>query len=384
MRRMMIAMIILIVMLFASCSPQGTIDGGSTGSIVVRVIDSIAKAKAGMLWPDDGAGTAVPTVDVTQYVISLYKVDGADSAVAGDADPTATSGFIASGGEYEAKNVETGTWWIAKVDAYVQYKDGTAGADTAVLVATAESSPTEVVSERTAINVRLLSLLDTEDTKGTADVTMQLPPGTRNDVQYKYDVYTNGESGLQADSALSKDWTALTGISGSTATVTISGIPQGRYVFIFSLRGDKDTDGTYHIERLVAVPVYILPGLTSKGTVDFTQTEVVSPDITITDELGTTVDIGTITSTTTAAVADTSKGTLTLAFPEGFDATAYTLTYYIDGKEATPTDSVFSVDPGKHTLLIFVKENEGNGVGSAVIDFEIDPYEPTLTPVAGV
>ena len=380
---MMIAMIILIVMLFASCSPQGTIDGGSTGSIVVRVIDSIAKAKAGMLWPDDGAGTDVPTVDVTHYVISLYKVDGAGSSVSGDTEPTATSGFIASGGEYEAKNVETGTWWIAKVDAYVQYKEGTAGADTAILVATAESSPTEVVSERTAINVTLSSLLQADENKGDAEVTMLLPPGTGNDVQYKYDVYTNGESGLQAISTLSRDWTALSGISEESATVTISAIPQGRYVFIFSLRGDKDSAGTYHIERSVAVPVYILPGLTSTGTVDLTQTESVSPDITITNELGTTVDLGTITPTTTAAVADTGKGTLTLAFPDGFDATAYTLTYYIDGKEATPTDSAFSVDPGKHTLLIFVKENDGNGVGSAVIDFEIDPYKPTLTPVAG-
>ena len=172
MKRFFLVLIIVLVVLFSSCTLDNSVkDSGKLSSITVQIINDIP-AKSSVS-PTDGAD-AVVNADITHYLITLTpSYDTHQNKIVSAYLPKTMTSFYAD-------NIESGTVWKATVEAFVDTKGTNTGNTVTesnpsgfVRVAIAESEWIQISGNDTVIPVSLNELERTESNKAET-VTVRL------------------------------------------------------------------------------------------------------------------------------------------------------------------------------------------------------------------
>ena len=383
--RKLIVIGIAVLMLFASCAPA---DNGPSGmsSVTVRVADMTPRAKS--IVPVDDDGNALNT-DITHYLITLTPVEAEQSEIVSSYIPVAD-------GEFTARNIESGTTWKAKVEAFVDTagtNTGTAGnngtAPTGfVKVAQATSADTLISGNSTVISVTL-SALDEADA-GVPELTLFLPPGVDGKLSTEVTVNVYGKDNLEravyteSFTIEGSDITAVDGLPAAEITLDNGSILQGNYLVFVTLTV-TDGEGDEHIARTGMTDMLLLPGLVSKGDVDLRQTEAVNPGIDIDNQLGNTIEIldfnidGTKGADGVYIVED--GATQLYVGHQIVNPGTVSYHYYIDGEKVDCSRMYIDIPEGlsgTHTLTMIVMGSEPGKFGAASLEFRIEPDDVTV------
>ena len=405
MKRFFLVLIIVLVVLFSSCTLDNSVkDSGKLSSITVQIINDIP-AKSSVS-PTDGAD-AVVNADITHYLITLTpSYDTHQNKIVSAYLPKTMTSFYAD-------NIESGTVWKATVEAFVDTKGTNTGNTVTesnpsgfVRVAIAESEWIQISGNDTVIPVSLNELERTESNKAeTVTVRLLLPEGIGDDegdrtfFNYKYWIYKDGDMSSKPSSSpyyAQADNVAFTGEGddGSYYDLEIDNLDQGRHLIVVSIEVPSDNGNNTHISRIGAESMVILPDFAAYGEISLRSTEALSPDLIITDEMGETI-------TVSLSLDGFQQDGLYIYNPKTSSITA-TFTnlpddavpsFYIDGRTVViPTSStggnyVLSVSgSGTHELFVLVTQSGDNtvplSVGSVSQQFRIEFDEIGFDPIA--
>ena len=400
MKRYILA-ILTILILFSSCSPQQEQHNG-TATLTVVVEDSIASSKAVVPVDDDDP---LANTDITHYVITLTP------AKDGTQQKEIISAYIPrNSAKFVARGIESGTFWKATVEAYVDIT-GTHAAETAnnednkndfTRVAIAESEEVQVTGNNTVIPVSLTQLERTDTNKaGTATVRLLLPEGIGRDkgdsstFSYEYWIYKDGDVNTEPASGpyhgeVSSAEVAESGSSDESGLYyfdfTVDGLDQGKHLIVVTVTvPSENIDSTVpHITRTSAEAMTLLPSHPAYGEIDLRTTEALSPEFIITDKLGETLTVA-------MSLLHGSQGSDGVyQYVHGTEAVTATfsdlpdnakISFFLDGESVIPVliygEYLFrGLSSGLHTLSAAVVLEGDNAeplsAGFAAVQFYID------------